>query len=172
MHIILPVKKEVRRSSQTKLDLILILDNVQYARNVAEIFQLAESFRIREIVISGTNPAIPPFGKDLQKASLGSEKVVKWEKTENLPATIKRYRARGYQLLAYSFAEKAKPVGDLVLKNNKVILLVGNETNGLSQELLGLAQQQFYVPTAHRNGFLNLNLSVAIILSNLFVSAK
>jgi tRNA G18 (ribose-2'-O)-methylase SpoU len=170
MYIPITVKKEIKKMSQTKLDIILVLDNVNYVRNVAEIFQLAEAFRIRKIIISG-NSACPPFGKDLQKASLKAERRVEWEKTTELESTLSKLKSRNYQLYALSFNEEAQSIYNIDLKLNKIALIMGNETNGLAKSILAKADKQVLVPSNLGPSYLNLNLNLAVILNTLFIKS-
>jgi TrmH family RNA methyltransferase len=171
MYITISTKKEIKKNSQHDLDIIILLDNVQYSRNVAEIFQVAEAYRVRKIYLTGSS-AHPPFGKDLQKASLISERKVEFEKKEQASEVIKKYKAKGYNICAYSFLDNSLNLNDIKFKSDKIMLVFGNETNGLSKEIQMMAHNQFYIPNAHDNSFLNLNIATTITLNTLFNKSR
>ena len=65
-------KKEVKKlkvslPSPSK-DVVLILENIEYARNVASIFRTADATGVKKIYLTSSS-AKPPFGKDLEKIS-------------------------------------------------------------------------------------------------------
>src|SRR3990167_9666925 len=120
-------KKGLKRP---ELDIVIILENLQYARNVAEIFRIADALKVSEIILTGISKS-PPFGKDLQKVSRAKEKSVKWQKSDITGKTINIYLKKGYEILALELTDTAISVFDYNLpRNKKIVLLVGNEVYG------------------------------------------
>ena len=62
------VKKYFKDFPKRPQKISLILENIQYAKNVANMFRPAESAGVEKIYLTGISKC-PPFGKDLQKVS-------------------------------------------------------------------------------------------------------
>ena len=85
------LKKFLKRRFDHDLEIALYLDNFQYARNVGEIFRIADATKVRKVFMGGTTPT-PPFGKDLQKVSRKKEDKIQWEKVTNPAKTFDKLK--------------------------------------------------------------------------------
>lgn len=61
---------------QSKLPLVIVLDNVRSLHNVGSVFRTADAFRVEEIYLCGIT-RIPPH-PELHKTALGAEDAVNW----------------------------------------------------------------------------------------------
>lgn len=172
MYISYLKKKQVNKDSFIKeLEVTLILHNTQYAKTVAEIFQLAKAFRVKEIIITGDSVK-PPFGKDLSKASQGEEKHVKWSTSEDVMMTIQTLKKQGYKIFSLDYAEESKSIYNTEVKGQKLAFVIGNESTGLSREVISKIDNTYYIPNYLNSGVLSTNLAVSIILSMIFFKKK
>jgi len=67
------VKKYFKHHPGRSKEIILVLENIQYAKNVANLFRTAESAGVSKVILSGISKQ-PPFGNDLVKVSRNAEK--------------------------------------------------------------------------------------------------
>ena len=71
------IKKYFKNQEKRSHDIILILENIQYAKNVANIFRTAESAGVSKIFLTGISQR-PPLGKGLKKGSRNSENKINY----------------------------------------------------------------------------------------------
>ena len=67
---------------------------------------------------------------------------------ENLKNAISSIKEHGYQVMATSL-QGAKSIYDVNYK--KVGIIIGNEANGVSKEILNLADQKIKIPMLRKN---------------------
>lgn len=150
------------------LDIILILENIQYASNVAGLFRTADAAGVKEIIITGSSQK-PPFGAKLQKASRSKEKYVVWsyeEKTKDAIDTVKR---KGYTVVAVELTDESIDIRDFIKTNttDKIALLVGNEVGGIGKETLSQVDQSIFLPMYGKGASLNVATASAVAIYNL-----
>ena len=112
-------KKNINKQSFVpNLEICLILHNVQVARNVAEIFNLAYAYRSSKLILSGSTTT-PPFGKDLKFVSDNSEKTIKWIKTDSIISELQRLKKSGFVIASPVYKEGFQSIYDIDFKNYK-----------------------------------------------------
>ena len=141
-----------------------ILENIYYTYNIGGLFRLADALAIEKIYICGESE-IPPNPK-IKKASIGTYKVVPWEYKKSAREAIVELRTTNYELqpkiiaveqaknsISYSKADYSTPVA----------LILGNETYGVTEKTLKLADQIVEIPMWGINKSLNVIVSAAIV---------
>ena len=148
---------------------IVILDNIRSTFNVGSIFRTADALGVGEIILGGTTPApIDRFGrerKDIAKVSLGAEKSVPWKYEKDVLITIKKLKKDGYKLIAIEQAEKSVDYKKVKLdKKDKVAFVLGAEVEGVSKEILKLADVIAEIPMLGMKESLNVSVSFGVAL--------
>ena len=143
-----------------------ILENIYDTYNIGGLFRLADALSIEKIYICGESE-IPPNSK-IKKASIGTYKVVPWEYRKTAREAIEELRSKlkdqssKIKIIAveqhptsipYTTADYSVPVA----------LIVGNETSGVTEETLKLADQIVEIPMWGINRSLNVIVSAAIV---------
>lgn len=151
---------------------ILILNDIRSIINVGAMFRTADAVGVEQILLSGVSPApIDRFGRirgDFAKASLGSEYSVPWEQVENCVKTIKKLEKDGYTVVAVEQSKKSihfkkyKPQ-----KNQKLVIIPGNETEGVPKNIVNLADVILEIPMRGVKESLNVSVATGIILYHL-----
>ena len=132
--------------------LTLILHNIRSSHNVGSIFRTSECAGIKKIFLTGYTPApsdnFDRKNKEISKTALGAEKIVAWEKHEDIFELIKKLRATSCQLLALEQDEKSVDYREVKFsdKNSEVALILGNEVGGIEAEILALCDQIIEIP--------------------------
>jgi len=147
-------------------EIILILENIQYAKNVANIFRTAESAGVKKVYLTGISRK-PPFGKGLRKVSRGSESKVDYEYFKDTLDIIPRLKEENYHLMALEVTDEhifhsdlKKYLGD----KKKVCFIAGNEDAGINKRTLEQCDTAVTIPLFGENASLNVNVSVGIVL--------
>lgn len=154
------------RSKQTS-EIVLVLENIQYARNVAEAFRIADAFAVRSIYLTGISHH-PPFGKDLKKVSRSKEQRVKWNYEENTQKVFKKLKEKGYKILALEVTDVSQNISKYSTDSSKKIALIaGSEVYGITKKTLDACDEALYIPMQGKGASFNVSVATAIALSHL-----
>jgi tRNA G18 (ribose-2'-O)-methylase SpoU len=156
--------KKFNKKNKPDREIILVLDNLEYARNVASIFNLAFALRVENIFLTGITTT-PPFGKELQKVSKRREEHLFWKKEKNLSNLIEKFKSQNITTIALAKTEDSIKF-DLINSNQiaeKVAIIVGNEKQGLSNKLLSEVDIVTIVPVFRPLAHLNVVNELAVL---------
>lgn len=161
--------KELRTADEQKIQeelktmkrhpLYLILEDVYDTYNVGGLFRLADALKVEKLYLCGQTE-IPPNHK-IQKASIGTYKVVPWVYKEKAKEAIAELPP-GTQIVAVEQDPRSKPYTEISYRA-PVALIVGNETTGVTFETLALATHIAEIPMWGINKSLNVIVSAAIV---------
>ncbi len=153
---------------------ILVLDNIRSVENTGSIFRTADCLGVSKIILVGTTPApIDRFGrkrKDFNKVSLGAEEFVEWEQVSLINETVNKLKKGGYKIIALEQDKRAIPL--LATRRgagvrSKFVLIVGNEVEGVSKEILKMCDEIIEIPMRGKKESLNVSVATGIALFNL-----
>ena len=140
------------------MEIVLILDNIRSLYNVGSIFRSADAFGVSEIICSGYTPT--PDHPETKKTALGAELTIKWRKEEANEA-ITRLTKEG-------FAIAALETGGTPLATHKpskkIAVILGNETEGVSPELLNKVSATLSIDMRGKKESLNVSVATGILL--------
>lgn len=142
-------------------DIVVILENIQYARNVASFFRTADAINVSKVILSGISPT-PPFGKDLRKASRNKEKLVKWEYVKEATETIQKLKKEGYTIIALELTDKSVPYTEANYPK-QVAIVAGNESYGITKDTLEHCDSAVYIPMYGKGKSLNVHVALAVL---------
>ena len=150
-------------------EVIVILDNIRSTFNVGSIFRTADALGAGQIILGGTTPApVDRFGReraDIAKVSLGAEKTVAWKYTDNVLNEIKKLKKAGYQIIAIEQATNSLDYKKIKLaKNAKVVFVMGAEVEGVSKQILKIADVIAEIPMLGQKESLNVSVSFGVAL--------
>lgn len=145
-----------------------ILENIYDTYNIGGLFRLADALAIEKIYICGESE-IPPNSK-IKKASIGTYKVVPWEYKKTAKEAIEELRSKlKINIIAVEQAKNSIPYSKADY-SEPVALILGNETYGVTEDTLKLADQIVEIPMWGINKSLNVIVSAAIV--SYFASSK
>jgi len=148
-----------------KSHIIVVLDNIRSMHNVGAIFRTSDAFRVEKICLCGIT-ATPPH-RDIRKTALGAENSVDWEYFETTIQAIENYKESF--ICALEQAKDSVPLRDVGVPNNKkVVLIVGNEVDGVDENLLDFCSQIIEIPQFGTKHSFNVSVSTGITLWELF----
>ncbi|PIP86498.1 RNA methyltransferase [Candidatus Campbellbacteria bacterium CG11_big_fil_rev_8_21_14_0_20_44_21] len=152
-----------------KREKVLILFNIRSAHNVGSIFRTADGAGVVKIFLAGFTPAPKDrFNrprKDIAKVSLGAEKTLSWEKTEDIFTLIKNLKNKGYKIIAVEQDDKSISYKKLKA-TTKEAFIFGNEVRGLPSKVLRASDFIVEIPLFGAKESLNVAVSAGIILFN------
>ncbi len=145
-------------SKQSKIPLVLVLDNIRSGLNVGSLFRTADAFALEGILLCGIT-AHPPH-REILKTALGSTETVSWTTFEHTTDALKALREKGFQIWALEQSTPRTWLNEFSMSHqNGVALVLGNEVDGVANEVLALCDGALEIPqygTKH-----SLNVAVA-----------
>jgi len=170
--------KELRVSRPSDEDLAkiarkpiyIVLDNVLDTYNIGSIYRLADAVAAKGVILCGGSET-PPSSR-IHKAAVGTEEWVSWEYFLSAKEALKRLKTQDSRLkvIVVEQDERAVPlsaIGDWQLANGSVALVLGHETEGVSKEVLDMADVIVEIPMFGVNKSLNVHVSAAVVLYSL-----
>jgi len=158
----MPVDAEVAQSME-KHPVTIILDNVLDTYNVGSIFRLADAVAAQKVILCGQTLA-PPNSR-IKKASINTWQWVDWEYAPTALDAIANLKSQNSitKIIAVEQDARSKPFYT-VHYEFPLAIVVGNETNGVSKEVLDMADAIVELPMWGINKSLNVMVSCGIIL--------
>jgi 23S rRNA (guanosine2251-2'-O)-methyltransferase len=160
------VKKKYKEFPKRSSEIVLILENIEYARNVASIFRTAEAAGVKKMFLTGITKT-PPFGKEMRQVSRSKESSIEWHYKENTTEVINTLKKQGFFVCAIELTDKSVPIFELknVLKNKqKIAFVAGSEVFGTKKTTLEVADLGVEIPMYGKLSSLNVSVSVGIAL--------
>jgi 23S rRNA (guanosine2251-2'-O)-methyltransferase len=146
---------------------VLILDNIRSVENTGSIFRTAEGLGVSKIFLIGTTPApIDRFGRkrqDFAKVSLGSEEIIGWEYFKEAEGVIADLKEQSFQILSLEQSNDSKNLKYFEAETN-FALIIGNEVDGVSEELLESSDAIIEIPMQGKKESLNASVAAGIAL--------
>lgn len=139
----------------------LVLDRVTDTYNIGSLFRLADAIAAEKIYICGAE--YPPNSR-IHKAAVGTEEWVPWEKSDSTVEIVKKLKSKSVQIIAVEQDKRSIPYS--LLPTNiefPCAIVVGHETEGVSKEVLDLADVIIELPMFGVNKSLNVWGSAAVV---------
>lgn len=148
-----------------KLPISVMLDNVRSMYNVGSVFRTCDAFLIREVVLGGIT-GCPPH-PEISKTALGAEESVAWRHCQDAVEEVRRMKQEGWMVCVLEQAHSSIALQNFVASvepEMKYLLVAGNEVEGVSQEIVDLADFILEIPQHGVKHSLNVSVSVGIAL--------
>lgn len=154
------VDEEAAKSIK-KNPITIILDNVLDTYNVGSIFRLADAVAAEKVILCGQT--LTPPNSRIKKASINTTGWVEWEHKESVIASVQELKEMGTCIIAVEQDPRSKPFYKVEYQF-PLAIVVGNETTGVSPEVLDAADLIVELPMWGVNKSLNVMVSCGIIL--------
>ena len=156
--------EEFKRAEKTPIT--IVLDNIRSALNVGSVFRTADAFLIENIILCGIT-TIPP-NKEIRKVALGSTNSVNWEFEKNTFEAVKRLKENGYHIIGIEQVYESSKLDKFKLINQPIAIVMGNEVNGVSDEILNICDEILEIPQFGTKHSLNVSVATGIIVWELW----
>lgn len=157
--------------SSEKSPLIIIADNVRSMHNVGSIFRTSDAFLVEKIYLCGITPT-PPH-REIQKTALGATESVDWQYAENTLDVINQLKKEGWTILALEQTTNSVMLDELKLeKGEKIAIVLGNEVEGVNQEVINLCNKAVEIPQFGTKHSFNVSVSCGIMLWQVYLCLK
>ena|SRR5690348_1826807 len=157
------LKKSLTRRSTARNGIYIILDNVLDTYNIGSIFRLADAVSAKKLYLCGGTET-PPNHR-IKKASINTTEVVSWEYFDTTKDAINELRRQvpNVQIIGIEQTDKSILYTNFEYKL-PIALIVGHESDGISNEVLKLCDAVVELPMFGINISLNVMVSLGIVL--------
>ncbi len=158
------LKRDIKRLNKRfrhGKEIYILAENIQYARNVASMFRIADALGVRELILTGISHK-PPFGKDLKKVSRHKEKSVHWRYFKTTAKAINYLKTKNIPLIGIE--QTTDSVAYFKFRYPaSYALVVGNETYGIVKKTLAKLDYTVFIPMYGKGASLNVHVSLAVV---------
>ena len=153
--------KEIKNIKRNPIT--IVCDNVLDTYNVGAIFRLADAVAAEKVYLCGATET-PPNSK-IKKASINTWQWIDWTHEESAAHAISKLKALNSQLSIIAVEQDKRSVPFYKVEYHfPLAIVVGNETYGVSKEVLDMADVIVELPMWGVNKSLNVMVSCGIIL--------
>ena len=154
-----------------KIPLVVVLDNVRSMHNVGAIFRTGDAFLVEKIILCGITPQ-PPH-REIHKAALGATESVDWNYYESVKDAVIYLKTIGYEVLGIEQTSNSVKITDYKIDSSKKYALVlGNEVDGISDEILQNCDQFLEIPQLGTKHSLNVSVCGGIVMWEFFKNLR
>lgn len=158
--ILAVIKKNQNNQIETNQEYILALDSLQDPGNMGTIIRTADSANINQIIINKTT--VDPYSPKVIRSTMGAIYRTNIIEVEDLKATLKEMKLKGFQIITTDL-KATQSIYDINY-NNKTVVVIGNEANGVSQEILQTADKRVIIPMLGKTESLNASIAASIMI--------
>ena len=133
--------------------------------NVGSVFRTCDAMAVEKLYLCGIT-AKPPH-REIQKTAIGATESVNWEYMEDAISIIHRYKKEGYTIISVEQTSNSIALGNYNWKNEKVLLVFGNEVDGVQQKIIDLSDFSIEIPQWGTKHSFNITVSAGIVLWDL-----
>lgn len=140
-------------------DIILILDGIQDPGNLGTILRTVDSVGLNQIILSSNCGDV--YNPKVVRSTMGAIFRTKVIKSENLLETVKTIKQNGYKIIA---TDLKTDENIYTIDYNKVAIVIGNEANGVSSQILEKSDKRVKIPMLGKTESLNASVATGVIL--------
>lgn len=153
------VEKNKRSEIDYKDSFFVILDDIQDPGNIGTILRTADSINLKQIIVS--SKTADAFNPKVVRSTMGAIFRVNVIVVEDLTKTVRELKKHKVKIYATDLGTN-KSIYDV--KYNKTAIIIGNESKGVSEELLNIADERIKIPMIGKTESLNAGVATGIIM--------
>ncbi len=142
----------------------LLAHNIRSLWNVGAFFRTCDALNVEMLYLTGYT-GTPPR-KEISKTAIGAEETVPFESHKSPVEVLAALKAEGWTIVALELAPGSVPLQSYV-PQGKTCLVVGHEIEGVSGEVLSLADAVVMIPMLGTKESLNVAVATGIALHHL-----
>lgn len=149
------VKQPDNAKINYKDNMIVVLDNIQDPGNLGTIIRTADAAGLSQVLV--TKNSVDAYNPKVIRSTMGAIFRVKVVIIDN----IEQLKQNGYSIVATSL-QGNKSIYDIQYKKHAII--IGNEANGVSKEMLEAADIKAKIPMKGKAESLNASVAASIMI--------
>lgn len=160
--IIAVIKKPQIQTEETSFE--LLAEDVQDPGNLGTMIRTCESFGIQTINLS--SKCVDEYNLKTVRSSMGSVLRMKFYKVDDVTKFLLKKKNEGFKLFA-GHLNGDDVNNDFSEHIDKAILIIGNESSGVSPEVAGICDKLLKIPIYGQNESLNASVAAGILLNEI-----
>ena len=129
--------------------------------NIGSLFRLADAFSIEKIIFTGT--PVNLNSNRLKRTARATTNTVASEFFENPMEALNTYSNMGYEPIALEITRDSRPIHEIKFDHKeKILLVVGNERHGISEDLLEKIDLKVHINMYGKNSSMNVSQAAGI----------
>ncbi|HRI35921.1 MAG TPA: RNA methyltransferase [bacterium] len=141
----------------------ILLDNIRSMLNVGAIFRTADGAGYDRVYLTGVTPTPPR--REISKTALGAEESVPWEYYRDAREILSRLKSEGWHIVALEQTPESIDYRSIhVHSYDHLCIVVGSETEGVSQELSDFIDSYVELPMLGIKKSLNVATAAGILI--------
>ncbi len=154
-----------------KHPIVLVLDNIRSMNNVGSAFRTGDAFGIEGIYLCGITPQ-PPH-REIHKTAIGATESVDWEYFESTKDAVIKLKSYGFTIYSIEQTEDSISLADISIRpDEKMAIIVGNEVNGVDQDVIDISDKCIEIPQFGTKHSLNVSVCTGVVLWELVKQLK
>lgn len=154
------VNRQIDKCSKPCLPFVVVLNNIRSLYNVGSIFRTSDGAGVEKIWICGIT-GHPP-NNQIAKTALGAQEYVSWEYREDIHSVLEELKQKNYQIVLLEQMQESRPYEDFN-PESPVCLVIGNEIEGVEQNILSYCDAAIEIDMAGIKNSLNVAVAFGII---------
>lgn len=155
----LAIVKEKEIKIETYSNVIFALDDLQDPGNLGTIIRTLDSAGYKDLILS--NDTADAYNPKVVRSTMGAIFRLNIHKNVDLKEELEELKAQGYKIVVTDL-NTDKYYYDLNFED-KLIIVIGNESKGVSQEIKALADVKVIIPMIGKTESLNAAVATSII---------
>ncbi len=147
--------------------IFILLENIRSVHNVGSIFRTADARGVKKIYLCGNTPCpLDRFGnkrKDFHKVALGAEESVEWEYLKDSKEVLGLLE-KDCEVISVEQDKNSVSLYDFKPQKKNQLYVLGNEVDGVSDEILKNSDAILEIPMFGEKESLNVSVTAGIVL--------
>ena len=152
------LKKENQKIDKN-VDVIFALDGIQDPGNLGTIIRTIDSANLKQVIVSKNT--VDSFSMKVIRSTMGAIYRVNVIEVENLSDTLKMLKEDGFETVVTALDAK-ESIYDI--DYNKKVIVIGNEANGVTEEVKSVADKKVKIPMLGKTESLNASVATGIMV--------
>lgn len=141
----------------------LVCDHIYFQQNIGSLFRIGEALGVENIIFVGKD--IPLTPRKINKTSRSTHLHVPHTIIEETSDLITFLKENNFEIISLEITSTSKPLKEVQIpENRKIALIIGNEINGISDELLKISHQIAHINMFGKNSSMNVVQAASIAL--------
>ena len=149
--------KKVKKDS-----IVVLLNNIRSLNNIGSVFRTCDAMAVEKLYLCGIT-ATPPH-REIRKTAIGASESVNWEHQKNAAEVVKKYQKNDYKIISIEQTNQAISLENFKWNKEKILLIFGNEVNGVDQDLINESDISIEIPQWGTKHSFNISVSAGIVL--------
>jgi tRNA G18 (ribose-2'-O)-methylase SpoU len=164
-HTDIPRLRQAELAETVRHPVVLLLDRIRSAQNVGALLRTADGLGLSEVIMTGFTP--DGDHKAVHKSALSAQHFIPWRKEQHAVDVIHSFKQDGWTIAALEITDTPSDVSSLSSNDFPLLLILGNEVDGVSEELLAICDIALELPQYGAKQSLNVSVATGVICYDL-----